>query len=98
MNDYIIAFDKLGMGDVETVGGKNASIGEMISNLVKLGVHVPGGFATTSRAYRDFLAQGELAERIRAELDGLDVDDVERLSASGARIRSASSPWARKSR
>jgi len=75
------------MGDVETVGGKNASIGEMISNLVKLGVHVPGGFATTSRAYRDFLAQGELAERIRAELDGLDIDDVERLSASGARIR-----------
>lgn len=87
MNDYIIAFEKLGMGDVETVGGKNASIGEMISNLVKLGVHVPGGFATTSRAYRDFLAQGELAERIRAELDGLDVDDVERLSAIGARIR-----------
>jgi pyruvate,water dikinase len=59
----------------------------MISNLVKLGVHVPGGFATTSRAYRDFLAQGGLAERIRAELDGLDIDDVERLSASGARIR-----------
>jgi pyruvate,water dikinase len=87
VNDYIIAFEKLGMGDVETVGGKNASIGEMISNLVKLGVHVPGGFATTSRAYRDFLAQGELAERIRAELDGLDVDDVERLSAIGARIR-----------
>jgi pyruvate,water dikinase len=87
VNDYIIAFEKLGMGDVETVGGKNASIGEMISNLVKLGVHVPGGFATTSRAYRDFLAQGELAERIRAELDGLDIDDVERLSASGARIR-----------
>jgi pyruvate,water dikinase len=87
VNDYIIAFEKLGMGDVETVGGKNASIGEMISNLVKLGVHVPGGFATTSRAYRDFLAQGGLAERIRAELDGLDIDDVERLSASGARIR-----------
>jgi pyruvate,water dikinase len=84
VNDYIIAFEKLGMGDVETVGGKNASIGEMISNLVKLGVHVPGGFATTSQAYRDFLAQGELAERIRVELD---VDDVARLSASGARIR-----------
>jgi pyruvate,water dikinase len=87
VNDYIIPFEELGMGDVETVGGKNASIGEMISNLVKLGVHVPGGFATTSKAYREFLAQGELAERIRAELDGLDVDDVERLSAIGARIR-----------
>jgi pyruvate,water dikinase len=87
VSDYIIAFEKLGMGDVETVGGKNASIGEMISNLVKLGVHVPGGFATTATAYREFLSQGGLAERIRAELDGLDVDDVERLAAVGARIR-----------
>jgi pyruvate,water dikinase len=87
VSDYIIAFEKLGMNDVETVGGKNASIGEMISNLVKLGVHVPGGFATTAQAYRDFLAQGGLAERIRGELDGLDVDDVERLAAVGARIR-----------
>jgi pyruvate,water dikinase len=87
VNDYIIAFEKLGMGDVETVGGKNASIGEMISNLVKLGVHVPGGFATTARAYREFLAQNGLAERIRAELEGLDVDDVQRLAAAGAKIR-----------
>jgi len=59
----------------------------MISNLVRLGVRVPGGFATTAQAYRDFLEQGGLAERIRAELDGLDVDDVERLAATGARIR-----------
>jgi len=87
VSDYIIAFEKLGMGDVETVGGKNASIGEMISNLVKLGVHVPGGFATTAQAYREFLSQGGLAERIRGELDDLDVDDVERLAAVGARIR-----------
>ncbi len=75
------------MGDVETVGGKNASLGEMISNLVRLGVSVPGGFATSSQAYRDFLEQGGLAERIRTELDGLDVDDVEKLAATGARIR-----------
>ncbi len=87
MSAYIIPFERLGIGDIETVGGKNASIGEMISNLVRLGVRVPGGFATTAQAYRDFLEQGGLAERIRAELDGLDVDDVERLAATGARIR-----------
>jgi pyruvate,water dikinase len=87
LSDYIVPFEKLGIGDVETVGGKNASLGEMISKLVRLGVSVPGGFATTAGAYRDFLAQGGLAERIRAELDGLDVDDVERLAATGARIR-----------
>ncbi len=87
MSAYIIPFEQLGIGDVEIVGGKNASIGEMIANLVRLGVRVPGGFATTAQAYRDFLAQGGLAERIRAELDGLDVDDVERLAEIGARIR-----------
>ncbi len=87
MTAYIIPFDQLGMGDVETVGGKNASIGEMISNLVKLGVRVPGGFATTAQAYRDFLAHGQLSEKIRAALEGLDVEDVEQLAATGARIR-----------
>jgi len=87
LSAYIIPFDQLGIRDIETVGGKNASIGEMISNLVRLGVRVPGGFATTAQAYRDFLAQGKLAERIHGELDGLDVDDVERLAATGARIR-----------
>jgi len=87
LSAYIIPFERLGIGDIETVGGKNASIGEMIGNLVRLGVRVPGGFATTAQAYRDFLEQGGLAERIRAELDGLDVDDVERLAATGARIR-----------
>ena len=87
MNAYIIPFENLGLRDIETVGGKNASIGEMIGNLVRLGVRVPGGFATTSQAYRDFLQQGGLDERIRAELDGLNVDDVEQLAAIGARIR-----------
>jgi pyruvate,water dikinase len=75
------------MHDVETVGGKNASLGEMIGSLAKLGVQVPGGFATTAYAYREFLKQGGLDSRIRAELDGLDVDDVAKLAATGARIR-----------
>ncbi len=87
MNDYIIPFDKLGIRDIETVGGKNASIGEMISHLTRLDVRVPGGFATSAQAYRDFLEQGGLAGRIREELGSLDVDDVERLAAVGARIR-----------
>ncbi|MGH8138818.1 MAG: phosphoenolpyruvate synthase [Steroidobacteraceae bacterium] len=84
---YVIPFERLGMHDVQTVGGKNASLGEMIGSLANLGVHVPGGFATTAQAYRDFLKQGGLDERIRAELAALNVDDVTRLAATGARIR-----------
>src|SRR5476649_15965 len=87
MKPYIIPFEKLKNTDVDLVGGKNASIGEMISGLAKLGVSVPGGFATTSHAYRDFLAQDGLDERIRKVLEPLDVDDVERLSVVGAQIR-----------
>jgi pyruvate,water dikinase len=87
MNPYIIPFEKLRNKDVELVGGKNASIGEMIAGLANLGVSVPGGFATTSRAYRDFLAQGGLNERIRSALGALDVDDVDRLAAVGKQIR-----------
>src|SRR5438876_1684201 len=75
------------MRDVETVGGKNASLGEMIRALGALGIRVPGGFATTAHAYREFLAQGGLDARIRAELARLDVDDVARLAATGARSR-----------
>ncbi len=88
MEPYIIAFDQLGMADLETVGGKNASLGEMIANLSRLGVRVPGGFATTAQAYRKFLDQDGLADRIRAALDGLDVDDVGKLTAAGQQIRS----------
>src|SRR5580693_8168704 len=88
MKPYIVSFEQLKNTDVELVGGKNASIGEMISSLSALGVSVPGGFATTSHAYRDFLAQGGLDERIRALLATLDVDDVERLAAAGKQIRS----------
>jgi pyruvate,water dikinase len=87
MKPYVIAFEKLKNTDVELVGGKNASLGEMISSLARLGVSVPGGFATTAHAYRDFLAQDGLDERIRAALASLDVDDVEKLAAVGAQIR-----------
>src|ERR1700730_8916487 len=75
------------MRDVETVGGKNASLGEMIGSLARVGVQVPGGFATTAHAYREFLEQGGLDARISSELAALDVDDVARLAAIGARIR-----------
>src|ERR1700686_1793660 len=87
MKPYIIPFEQLKNTDVELVGGKNASIGEMISGLANLGVSVPGGFATTSHAYRDFLAQGGLDARIRDVLAPLGVDDVDRLAVVGAQIR-----------
>jgi pyruvate,water dikinase len=87
MKPYILPFETLKNTDVELVGGKNASIGEMISGLAQLGVSVPGGFATTAHAYRDFLAQGGLDERVRKSLAELDVDDIARLTAVGAEIR-----------
>jgi len=87
MKPYIIPFEKLRNKDVDLVGGKNASIGEMISRLSALGVSVPDGFATTSHAYRDFLAQAGLDQRIREALASLDVDDVERLAVIGKQIR-----------
>ena len=76
------------MGDVETVGGKNASLGEMISNLSGAGVQVPDGFATTAEAYREFLKHEGLVDRINAALDALDVDDVDELARVGKQIRS----------
>ncbi|HEX2495179.1 MAG TPA: phosphoenolpyruvate synthase, partial [Steroidobacter sp.] len=87
MTAYTIPFEKLGRHDVDTVGGKNSSLGEMISHLATLGVEVPTGFATTAQAYRDFLRHEGLAERISNELRTLDVDDVEKLAAAGAKIR-----------
>ena len=87
MTAYTIPFEKLGRHDVDTVGGKNSSLGEMISHLAALGVAVPAGFATTAQAYRDFLQHEALADRIAAELRKLDVDDVEKLAATGAKIR-----------
>ncbi len=87
MRPYTLPFSSLGRHDVAEVGGKNSSLGEMISNLAKLGVSVPDGFATTADAYREFLAHEGLAARIKQELDTLDVDDVAKLAETGARIR-----------
>ena len=87
MEPYVIKLAELGMNDVERVGGKNASLGEMISNLNELGVTVPGGFATTATAYRDFLAADGLDARINSLLDDLDVDDIEALTSVGRQIR-----------
>ena len=87
MVEYVVSLDQLGNHDVERVGGKNASLGEMISNLAGAGVSVPGGFATTAQAYRDFLEQSGLNDRIHAALDALDVEDVNALARTGAQIR-----------
>ena len=84
---YVAGFEKLRMGDVGRVGGKNASLGEMIGQLSGAGVRVPGGFATTAQAYRDFLAHDGLAKRIADALLELDVDDVNALAAAGKEIR-----------
>ncbi len=89
---YVASFENLRMTDVESVGGKNASLGEMISQLAGAGVRVPGGFATTAQAFRDFLSHSvdggkPLAERIADRLDGLNIDDVRSLAQAGAEIR-----------
>ncbi len=89
---YVASFEHLRMTDVESVGGKNASLGEMISQLAEAGVRVPGGFATTAQAFRDFLSYSAngglpLAERIAQRLVGLNIDDVRALAQAGAEIR-----------
>ncbi|HWS02831.1 MAG TPA: phosphoenolpyruvate synthase [Gammaproteobacteria bacterium] len=85
--DSVRWFEDLGMNDVPQVGGKNASLGEMYRHLTAAGVRVPNGFATSAAAYREFLAQDDLAARIEAELSGFDIDDVQVLAAAGKRIR-----------
>ena len=87
MDAWVVPLDQLGLKDLDSVGGKNSSLGEMIGQLDSLGVKVPGGFATTAEAYRNFLAQDGLADRINAELNRLDVNDVEALAETGAKIR-----------
>ncbi|WP_028764789.1 phosphoenolpyruvate synthase [Shewanella colwelliana] len=87
MQQYVLWYQELGMGDVNKVGGKNASLGEMISNLANAGVQVPGGFATTSFAFNEFLEQSGLNQKIYDILDALDVDDVNALATAGAQIR-----------
>src|SRR3546814_318883 len=85
----VIWYSELGMNDVEIVGGKNASLGEMIANLAQSGVRVPNGFATTADAYRQFLTYEGLAERINSMLAKLDIDDVAELARTGKAIREA---------
>ncbi len=87
MESYIAQFETLRMSDVPRVGGKNASLGEMISQLAQLGVRVPEGYATTAQAYRDFLAQDDLDKRIQAFLKELDVSNVTALAKAGSQIR-----------
>lgn len=87
MQEFVIWYENLGMHDVNRVGGKNASLGEMISNLANAGVQVPGGFATTAYAFNQFLEQSGVNERIYQLLDGLDVDNVTALAKAGAQIR-----------
>ncbi len=87
MTEYIAWFDQLTMKDVGLVGGKNASLGEMISHLSQAGVNVPTGFATTTQAYREFLIANGLVDRINHVLDALDVDDINALTTAGKTIR-----------
>ena len=83
----VVPFEQLRMTDVDTVGGKNSSLGEMISQLAASGVRVPGGFATTAHAFREFLKASDLTGKINARLDNLNTDDVRALAEAGAEIR-----------
>ncbi|CAM4093315.1 phosphoenolpyruvate synthase [Kerstersia similis] len=84
---YVVSFEQLRMTDVDSVGGKNASLGEMISQLASAGVRVPGGFATTAEAFRDFLKLSGLGDRIAERLSTLNPEDVRELADAGAQIR-----------
>jgi pyruvate,water dikinase len=89
LTDYVVPLRSLGRADVELVGGKNSSLGEMLRSLGALGVSVPDGYATTVHAYRDFLREDGLDQRIANALNGLDVDDLPALARAGAEIRRA---------
>src|SRR3954469_25206283 len=84
---YVLPLETLRMTDVGRVGGKNASLGELISQLAASGVRVPGGFATTAEAFDQFLGHGGLTERIAKALSTLDVENVEALAKAGKEIR-----------
>jgi pyruvate,water dikinase len=84
---YVIPFESLRNSDVGSVGGKNASLGEMISQLNAKGVRVPTGFATTAEAFNEFLQHKDLGKKIESELEGLDINDVTALAVSGKKIR-----------
>ncbi|MDX2421844.1 MAG: phosphoenolpyruvate synthase [Amphritea sp.] len=87
MQEYIVRLDQVGMDDIDQVGGKNASLGEMITELSGVGVKVPGGFATTATAFRDFLKHNQLDQRISDLLAQLDPEDVNALAATGKQVR-----------
>ena len=87
MNHNVLPFEQLRKEDVDSVGGKNSSLGEMISQLAGAGVRVPTGFATTAQAFRDFLTHNDLTAKIAERLEGLDIEDVRALAAAGADIR-----------
>src|SRR5690349_9854944 len=84
---YVVPFEQLRATDVDTVGGKNSSLGEMISQLAGAGVRVPGGFATTAQAFRDFLSATGLDRKIRDRLETLNPEDVRALAETGSEIR-----------
>ena len=86
-NEYIVPFRELSMKDVARVGGKNASLGEMISNLAGAGVSVPDGYATTEKAFWEFLEHDQLRQRIKDRLEGLDINNVKQLAKAGKEIR-----------
>ncbi|MFH1175156.1 MAG: PEP/pyruvate-binding domain-containing protein, partial [bacterium] len=84
---FILWFSELGIKDVEQGGGKNASLGEMFSNLTKKGINVPDGFAVSAAAYRYFIRENKLDNKIRAVLSGLDTSNMRNLSERGAKVR-----------
>ncbi|WP_415881265.1 phosphoenolpyruvate synthase [Neptuniibacter sp. QD34_54] len=87
MQNYVLRLDQVGMNDVERVGGKNASLGEMLQELTGANVKVPNGFATTADAYRDFLTHGGLEDKINAKLKELDTNDIQALKETGKTVR-----------
>ncbi|MGD8934824.1 MAG: PEP/pyruvate-binding domain-containing protein, partial [Gammaproteobacteria bacterium] len=87
MEKLVVGLHEVGNRDVASVGGKNASLGEMINSLQASGVKVPGGFATTASAYREFLAENGLDTKIRDRLDRLDIEDVAALAEAGNQVR-----------
>ena len=87
MNENILWLHELRLADLARVGGKNSSLGEMIGNLAGLGVSVPGGYATTAEAFKDFIAHNDPSKRIFDRLATLDVEDVNALTAAGKEIR-----------
>ncbi len=89
MSDNVRWFSSLAMADLEEVGGKNSSLGEMIGNLASAGVRVPDGFVTTATAYREFIRRGGLADRVTRLMSGLDSDDVDALASVGLEVRAA---------